>query len=175
MSKPPPLENLPNDDKFVDEALHAQAFKTTIPLKTSRQAKNKRASGDYFDKPKTTCMLYLQAGHLFYGKMGRSQEACIEVMMRHVQRVNIIYEPAYFNTSDIVYQLNKNRAKQSLSPSTINIDFRAHNRMFRLRLVHSVDSIFSDDIAFENTAGQIEFKTDKVYSGTMEGKDRVGL
>ena len=38
------------------------------------------------------------------------------------------YEPAYFNTSDVVYQLNKNRAKRSLSPSTINIDFRAHNR-----------------------------------------------
>jgi len=78
------------------------------------------------------------------------------------------YEPAYFNTSDVVYQLNKNRAKRSLSPSTINIDFRAHNRLFRLRLVHSGDSIFSDDVSFENTAGQIEFKTDRIYTGTME-------
>ena len=36
-------------------------------------------------------MLYLQADHLFYEKMGRSEEACIEVMTRHVQRVNSIY------------------------------------------------------------------------------------
>ena len=53
--------------------------------------KSKRASGDYYDKRKTTCMLYLQADHLFYEKMGRSEEACIEVMTRHVQRVNSIY------------------------------------------------------------------------------------
>ena len=38
------------------------------------------------------------------------------------------YEPVYFNTSDIVYQLKKNRAKRSLTPSTINFDFQAHNR-----------------------------------------------
>ena len=44
------------------------------------------------DKKKTTCMLYLQADHLFYKKMG-SEEASIEVMARHVQRVNSIYRP----------------------------------------------------------------------------------
>ena len=43
------------------------------------------------DHRKTTCMLYLQADHLFYGKMG-SEEACIETMTRHVQRVNSIYK-----------------------------------------------------------------------------------
>ena len=42
------------------------------------------------DPKKTTCMLYLQADHLFYQKMG-SDEACIEAMTRHVQKVNSIY------------------------------------------------------------------------------------
>jgi hypothetical protein len=37
-------------------------------------------------------MLYLQADHLFYENMG-SEEACIEAMTRHVQRVNSIYNP----------------------------------------------------------------------------------
>jgi len=103
LSNQPLFESLPNDDSFsdgvlkVEEAPHAQAFKTTIPLKPSRQAKNKRASGDYFDKRKTTCMLYLQADHLFYEKMGRSEEACIEVMTRHVQRVNSIYRAVDFD------------------------------------------------------------------------------
>ena len=43
------------------------------------------------DPKKTTCMLYLQADHLFYEKMG-SEEACIESMTRHVQKVNNIYK-----------------------------------------------------------------------------------
>jgi len=34
------------------------------------------------DKKRKTCMLYLQADHLFY-----------ETMTRHVQRVNSIYQP----------------------------------------------------------------------------------
>ena len=46
------------------------------------------------------------------------------------------------------------------------------NRLFRLRLVHSGDTIFSNDVSFENTAGSIGFKTDRIYSGTMEGKDK---
>lgn len=40
---------------------------------------------------KTTCMLYLQADHTFYQKMG-SEEASIEAITRHVQRANIIYK-----------------------------------------------------------------------------------
>jgi hypothetical protein len=36
-------------------------------------------------------MLYLQADHLFYEKYG-TEESCIEVMTRHVQRVNSIYK-----------------------------------------------------------------------------------
>lgn len=39
---------------------------------------------------KSTCMLYLQADHTFYQKMG-SDEASIEAITRHVQRANLIY------------------------------------------------------------------------------------
>ncbi|XP_018900359.2 LOW QUALITY PROTEIN: uncharacterized protein Kul [Bemisia tabaci] len=48
------------------------------------------------DPRKTTCMLYLQADHLFFEKYG-TEEACIEVMTRHVQRVNSIYKHTDFN------------------------------------------------------------------------------
>ncbi|KAH9528575.1 hypothetical protein DERF_002508 [Dermatophagoides farinae] len=48
------------------------------------------------DPKKTTCMLYLQADHLFYEKMG-SEEACIESMTRHVQKVNNIYKNTDFD------------------------------------------------------------------------------
>ncbi|XP_053986021.1 disintegrin and metalloproteinase domain-containing protein 10-like [Hylaeus anthracinus] len=48
------------------------------------------------DPKKTTCMLYLQADHTFFGHY-KSEEACIEVMTRHVQRVNSIYRYTDFN------------------------------------------------------------------------------
>lgn len=54
---------------------------------------NKRAT---IDPKKTTCMLYLQADHQFFQKYG-TEEACIEVMTRHVQRVNAIYRSTDFN------------------------------------------------------------------------------
>jgi disintegrin and metalloproteinase domain-containing protein 10 len=40
---------------------------------------------------KSTCMLYLQADHTFFQKMG-SNEASIETITRHVQRANTIYK-----------------------------------------------------------------------------------
>lgn len=49
---------------------------------------NKRAT---VDPKKTTCLVYLQADHMFYQRYG-SEEACIEVMTRHVQKVNAIYK-----------------------------------------------------------------------------------
>lgn len=56
-----------------------------------RHHERKKKRRSTVDHRKTTCMLYLQADHLFYGKMG-SEEACIETMTRHVQRVNSIYK-----------------------------------------------------------------------------------
>lgn len=40
---------------------------------------------------KSTCMLYLQADHTFFQKLG-SDEASIEAITRHVQRANVIYK-----------------------------------------------------------------------------------
>ncbi|EFN83625.1 ADAM 10 [Harpegnathos saltator] len=48
------------------------------------------------DPRKTTCMLYLQGDHQFFARYG-TEEACIEVMTRHVQRVNSIYKHTDFN------------------------------------------------------------------------------
>ena len=55
-----------------------------------RKRANLRAGLSGVDPAKKTCMLYLQADHLFFEKMG-SEEASIDVMTRHVQRVNSIY------------------------------------------------------------------------------------
>ncbi|XP_071549601.1 uncharacterized protein [Panulirus ornatus] len=60
---------------------------------TKRSARKKRSS---VDPEKTTCMLYLQADHLFYERIG-SEEACIETITRHVQRVNNIYRVTDFD------------------------------------------------------------------------------
>ncbi|KAK7069874.1 hypothetical protein SK128_009120 [Halocaridina rubra] len=59
-----------------------------------RSARKKRSS---VDPQKTTCMLYLQADHLFFEKIG-SEEACIDTITRHVQRVNNIYKVTDFNS-----------------------------------------------------------------------------
>ncbi|XP_055618727.1 uncharacterized protein LOC129763556 isoform X2 [Toxorhynchites rutilus septentrionalis] len=45
---------------------------------------------------KSTCMLYLQADHTFFQKMG-SDESSIEAITRHVQRANMIYRKTDFN------------------------------------------------------------------------------
>lgn len=63
----------------------------------------KKGPGGFVDNRKTTCMLYLQADHLFYEKYGR-EETCIEVMTRHVQRVNAIYK----NTGKRIFLLISN-------------------------------------------------------------------
>ncbi|XP_044743538.1 disintegrin and metalloproteinase domain-containing protein 10-like [Chrysoperla carnea] len=66
-------------------------------------SKNKRtlsSTSTSVDPNKTTCMLYLQADHQFYQKY-QSEEACIEVMTRHVQRVNSIYKTTDFNQDGV--------------------------------------------------------------------------
>lgn len=78
----------------IDEELQVRSSRIVADL-TFRNV-NKRA----IDPRKTTCMLYLQADHQFYTRY-RSEEACIEVMTRHVQRVNAIYR----NTGQF-WQLN---------------------------------------------------------------------
>ena len=71
----------------VDIDLNNRSFIDTAGLIFGRNV-NKRA---VIDPKKTTCMLYLQCDHQFFQKYG-TEEACIEVMTRHVQRVNAIYK-----------------------------------------------------------------------------------
>jgi disintegrin and metalloproteinase domain-containing protein 10 len=49
------------------------------------------ASSSSMADRKSTCMLYLQADHTFFQKLG-SDEASIEAITRHVQRANVIYK-----------------------------------------------------------------------------------
>lgn len=65
-----------------------------------RKRANLRNGVSGVDAKKKTCMLYLQADHLFYRQMG-SEEAAIDVMTRHVQRVNSIYKDIGEGISDL--------------------------------------------------------------------------
>ncbi|CRK88806.1 CLUMA_CG002530, isoform A [Clunio marinus] len=57
----------------------------------------KPSSGSSLADRKSTCMLYLQADHTFFQKLG-SDEASIEAITRHVQRANVIYKNTDFNS-----------------------------------------------------------------------------
>uniref|UniRef100_A0A1I8NQN7 ADAM10 endopeptidase n=1 Tax=Stomoxys calcitrans TaxID=35570 RepID=A0A1I8NQN7_STOCA len=59
------------------------------------QGDNMNSVKSLYDR-KITCMLYLQADHTFFQKMG-SDEASIEAITRHVQRANSIYKNTDFN------------------------------------------------------------------------------
>ncbi|XP_064471888.1 disintegrin and metalloproteinase domain-containing protein 10-like [Ornithodoros turicata] len=85
------------------DALHyKQEVSDSAALGIRSVQRTQWASGDrvgknvVIDPKKTTCMLYLQADHLFFQKMG-SEEACIETMTRHVQKVNSIYKTTDFD------------------------------------------------------------------------------
>ena len=80
------FESLPESPNFHNGVLGVDS----PPSKKRRLRQRKRSLGEYYPK-KTTCMLYLQADHLFYQMKDKSEEACIEEMTRHVQRVNSIY------------------------------------------------------------------------------------
>ncbi|XP_033353105.1 disintegrin and metalloproteinase domain-containing protein 10-like [Bombus vosnesenskii] len=87
------------------------------------------------DPKKTTCMLYLQADHTFFNHY-KSEEASIEVMTRHVQRVNSIYRYTDFN--------------QDGQPD--NISF-----MIKRIKVHSDDALNDPSYRFTGTYGVEEF------------------
>ncbi|XP_065354213.1 uncharacterized protein Kul [Calliphora vicina] len=59
------------------------------------QSESSNSGKSLYDR-KITCMLYLQADHTFFQKMG-SDEASIEAITRHVQRANAIYKNTDFN------------------------------------------------------------------------------
>ena len=87
------FESLPESRNFHDGVLEVDPPHS----KPRKLRQRKRSLGEYYSK-KTTCMLYLQADHLFYEMKDRSEEACIEEMTRHVQRVNSIYRAVGMRT-----------------------------------------------------------------------------
>ncbi|XP_050067990.1 uncharacterized protein LOC126556645 [Anopheles maculipalpis] len=65
-------------------------------LQQQQQQKEQKSFANSLYDRKSTCMLYLQADHTFFQKMG-SDEASIEAITRHVQRANLIYRKTDFN------------------------------------------------------------------------------
>uniref|UniRef100_A0A1B0AGN0 Uncharacterized protein n=1 Tax=Glossina pallidipes TaxID=7398 RepID=A0A1B0AGN0_GLOPL len=97
--KPNIIVNNYNPDIVMSPNPHNPNFNSMLMtnLLTNRGGSN---NGDTVDNPgsgkslydrKITCMLYLQADHTFFQKMG-SDEASIEAITRHVQRANSIYK-----------------------------------------------------------------------------------
>ncbi|XP_031784543.1 disintegrin and metalloproteinase domain-containing protein 10 isoform X2 [Nasonia vitripennis] len=76
-----------------DDGVSTAHQKIRLHLERFERHLAKRAT---VDPRKTTCMLYLQADHQFFARYG-TEEACIEVMTRHVQKVNSIYKHTDFN------------------------------------------------------------------------------
>ncbi|XP_001945603.2 disintegrin and metalloproteinase domain-containing protein 10 [Acyrthosiphon pisum] len=99
-SVPKPNWYDPNDQRKVLVAVASDEASSNLVVDDSGAydpfENRKKGLGGFVDNRKTTCMLYLQADHLFYEKYGR-EETCIEVMTRHVQRVNAIYRNTDFN------------------------------------------------------------------------------
>lgn len=71
---------------------------------------------------KSTCMLYLQADHTFFQKMG-SDEASIEAITRHVQRANTIYK----NTGKLKNILLFKMREALIIGKKTGITFNEHN------------------------------------------------
>ena len=48
-----------------------------------------------------------------------------------------------------------------------------HFRLFKVTIRQDAQSVFADDVIFENSLGPINFNKDKVYSGFLEGKNKL--
>ncbi|KAG8235170.1 hypothetical protein J437_LFUL015476 [Ladona fulva] len=117
------------------KASHEGSEKNDMGNRTKGVRKKRWATGGAIDPRKTTCMLYLQADHLFFQKFG-SEEACIEVMTRHVQRVNSIYKATDFN--------------QDGKPDDISF-------MIKRIKVHTTDALNDPSYRFPNNYGVEKF------------------
>ncbi|XP_050543022.1 disintegrin and metalloproteinase domain-containing protein 10 isoform X2 [Daktulosphaira vitifoliae] len=98
-SAPKPNWYDPNDQRKVLVAVAGDEASSNLVVDDGTYdpfENRKKGLSPFVDNRKTTCMLYLQADHLFFEKYGR-EETCIEVMTRHVQRVNAIYRTTDFN------------------------------------------------------------------------------
>jgi len=79
-------KSLANDTSFSLES-HQDHYKKSYLSRSKRWAVNPK---------KKTCLLFLQADHLFYNHFG-TEEAAIDMMVRHIQRVNEIYKATDFD------------------------------------------------------------------------------
>ena len=48
-------------------------------------------------------------------------------------------------------------------------------RLFKVTIRQDAQSVFADDVIFENSLGPIDFNKDSVYSGFLEGKKYTKL
>ncbi|XP_050082239.1 uncharacterized protein LOC126569301 [Anopheles aquasalis] len=85
--------NVRND--LHDHHQHQQQQQQLHQQQQQQQQQQKSFANTMYDR-KSTCMLYLQADHTFFQKMG-SDETSIEAITRHVQRANYIYSKTDFN------------------------------------------------------------------------------
>ena len=46
-------------------------------------------------------------------------------------------------------------------------------RLFKVTIRQDAQSVFADDVIFENSLGPINFNKDSVYSGFLEGKTNI--
>lgn len=84
---------------------------TANHIKSRTTTDDGSAAKSLYDR-KSTCMLYLQADHTFFQKMG-SEEASIEAITRHVQRANSIYK----NTGESLFIICAVRISFTLNSS----------------------------------------------------------
>uniref|UniRef100_A0A182N6L2 Uncharacterized protein n=1 Tax=Anopheles dirus TaxID=7168 RepID=A0A182N6L2_9DIPT len=54
--------------------------------------------------------------------------------------------------------------------NVVRLNFRAHDREFRLVLREDPRSVFSRDVQIENTEGPMDYDLSRIYTGTVEGK-----
>ena len=48
-------------------------------------------------------------------------------------------------------------------------------RLFKVTIRQDAQSVFADDVIFENSLGPINFNKDSVYSGFLEGKSNIKM
>jgi disintegrin and metalloproteinase domain-containing protein 10 len=88
-NNPPNNNNKHHPNNQFPYVYHPHQYNVNLNLKNDLDMYNSKPSSQA-DR-KSTCMLYLQADHTFFQKLG-SDEASIEAITRHVQRANVIYK-----------------------------------------------------------------------------------
>lgn len=89
-NNPPNNKHHPNNQ--YPHLYHPHQFNMNLNVKNDiADSFNTKSSSTSLADRKSTCMLYLQADHTFFQKLG-SDEASIEAITRHVQRANVIYK-----------------------------------------------------------------------------------